>query len=92
MNTTIDSTLIEKQLKEIINVRFNISPDFWNEDTIETPLLTSKVGLLPRDLVYLLFDIENKFNIKIKDEYIINGQFNSFKNIKNILLEQLGNN
>ncbi|MBD7912579.1 peptide maturation system acyl carrier-related protein [Clostridium cibarium] len=84
-----DLTLKDKKLKKIFCDRFKIESKFWNEDNAKAHLLSSTIGLAPRDLIYLLFDVEKEFDIKIEDKYIVSGEFCSFNNIKNIILEQL---
>lgn len=87
MDEIADLTLIEERLKKILWDKFNIDLSFWDENKVDADLLSTTVGLVPRDLIYLLYYVEKEFNIKIKDEDIINRKFSSLKNIKDIILD-----
>jgi peptide maturation system acyl carrier-related protein len=52
-------------------------------------LLGHKIGLRPRHLVKLLFDIEDKFNILIPQHYIADGLFTTFDKIEQIIIDEL---
>ncbi|WP_251860976.1 peptide maturation system acyl carrier-related protein [Clostridium sp. Marseille-Q2269] len=44
-------------------------------------LLGEEIGVKPRDLVLILFDIEKEMGISISHDYINKGKFNTYENI-----------
>lgn len=48
-------------------------------------LLGSKINMEARDLVVLLFAIEKKMNIRIERESIIDGRFDTFEHIVDLI-------
>lgn len=79
---------INKKLKDIFKDRFNL--DICHESFLNKQLLGKEIGLQPRDLIYLFFDVENTFGIKIKEEYIVTHKFDTFDNICEIICNELG--
>ncbi len=65
--------------------------DMWNidmRDDIELrkeKLLGSKINMAARDLVVLLFEIEDKMNIQFDKESILNGNFDTFDHIVELI-------
>lgn len=74
----------EKVLNEILHsrtgVNFQIHPELMDEN-----LFGSKINLPPRELILILHDIESSFNIRISDNILLEGEFNSYSNIKKIV-------
>ncbi|AET58612.1 peptide maturation system acyl carrier-related protein [Paenibacillus sp. FSL R10-2782] len=70
MNGTQD--VVELELENIFLKLFEIR---LNEVDIGAPLLGSGMRLLPRDLVYLFFEVEKSFAIQISQERISEGCF-----------------
>lgn len=85
MNTNYQE--ISEKLKEIFKNRLNI--DIMNEHLFNKELLGSEIRLQPRELIYIFFDIETIFNIKIKEEYIILNKFRTFNDICKIICNEL---
>lgn len=75
------------KLKEIFENRFGINQTYWNNETVHKHLLSSSIGFAARDLIYLFFDIEKEFEVKIPEEYIVQGRFCSFSNILEMIKE-----
>ncbi|BDB02994.1 peptide maturation system acyl carrier-related protein [Clostridium botulinum] len=44
-------------------------------------LLGEQIGIKPRDLVLILFDIEKEMGISVSADYINVGKFNTYENI-----------
>lgn len=82
---------IEKILK-IMKIRFNL--DFLESwETVQyEQLLGFKIGLRANDLLYLYFDIEEEFGIRIPEEYIIGGKFSTLNNILEMIQNELDRN
>lgn len=83
------SQKIVGKLKEIFKVRLSLDFDLFEPAMLSEPLLGRKIGLAPRDLIYIFFDIEEQFGIRIPEEKIVDGQFNTFNNIYQIVFNQL---
>ncbi len=84
------SKMVQEKIKNIFISRFEF--DFGNfdeEQLFNKNLLGEEIGLLPRQLLYVFFDIEKEFNIQIPQECIVNGEFDTINNIVNIVLRQL---
>jgi peptide maturation system acyl carrier-related protein len=80
---------IENILKSIFIGRLEIDFNKLEADLLDEPLLGKKLGLAPRDLIYILRDIEEAFQIKIPQEDIGIGRFSSFNNIVSIISNQI---
>ena len=52
-------------------------------------LLHPKVGLEPRDLIAIFFEIQNAFNIKFEEKDIMENRFDYYNNIIDIVEEKL---
>ncbi len=82
---------IEK-LVMIIKERFNMDlSDCW-KDIQDEHLLGNKLRLSAGDLVYLYFDIEKEFGIRIPQEHIFSGKFSSLTNIAQMIQCELDSN
>lgn len=81
----MESKNIVKELNEIFLYRTNI--DFEkNYDMRDLLLFGEKINIPERELVLILYDIESKMNIGIPKQAVINGEFDTFNHILNILL------
>lgn len=76
-------------LKNIFARRFDIDMEQKEGALLDKHLLGIDIGLEPRDLIYLYFDIEKEFDINIPDEDVAEGKFNTFNNIAEIIYNQL---
>ncbi|EPR11736.1 peptide maturation system acyl carrier-related protein [Ruminiclostridium papyrosolvens] len=77
--------VINEKLLKIFESRFDMDLSESWEEVQDEHFLGSKMRMAPRDLLYLHSDIEKEFNIKISQEHIISGKFNSLNNIINII-------
>lgn len=90
MDTFFENNDINLKLNSIFKNRFNI--DLFNDkEHIDgnDSLLGKKFGLLARDLVYLLYDVERKFNITIPQNDIDNIKFDTLNNIVKVINKEL---
>lgn len=78
---------IEEVLENIITIR---SQKEWKKEFRKEELLGRKIALSPSELVLVFLDVEKRFNIRIKEEDIISGNFNSYDNILKIVLREKG--
>ena len=90
MNNFSENIDINVKLNNIVKNRFDIDL-FNNELNINSDdnLLGIKFKLAPRDLIYLLYDVEREFNITISDDDIDNSEFNTIGNIVKIINKEL---
>lgn len=86
MKDFIQNDDINILLNDIFKDRFDINL-FNNENdfSIDDNLLGNKFKLRARDLMYLLCDVEKRFNITISEEDLDNIKFNTINNIINII-------
>ncbi len=82
--------------KEIINetnlvIRNNLHIDLskLTKEQENYSLLHPKVGLEPRDLVAIFFELQNAFNIKFEEKDIMENRFDYYNNIIDIIEEKL---
>ncbi|WP_252216646.1 peptide maturation system acyl carrier-related protein [Clostridium sp. CMCC3677] len=86
MNNFYENIDINIKLNNIFKNRFDI--ELFNNElniNIDDNLLGNKFGLAPRDLYYLLCDIEKEFDITISEDDIDNIKFNTISNIIKII-------
>lgn len=79
---------IENKLFQIFKKRTKI--DFEAHKELQNKnVFDVEINLQPRELVYILYDIEKEFNIKVPDHYLINKKFCSFEMIEKIVKKEL---
>ncbi len=87
----------EQQLYDDIEFRLNriISQRFENDAQVilkDKDAYLLRNGLKASDLLYLYFDIEKEFNIKISQRFILNGCFKTIYGIIKLIYDQLEEN
>ncbi|HEX3047677.1 MAG TPA: peptide maturation system acyl carrier-related protein [Bacillota bacterium] len=86
MPKKVSSETIEQRLANLFRRRLGFLPE---RRAFDKPLMGPEVGFEPRDLIYLFFDIEAEFEIRIPQEKIAAGQFDTFDHIAGIIQEQI---
>ena len=81
------STEVREKLKTIFEQRFNVI--FDSEILMGQHLLGRQIGLEARDLIYLYFDIEQRFTITIPQEAVVQKKLSTFNKICEMIMEQL---
>lgn len=76
---------VEKKLQKIFNDRLSL--DFGSEESKNQKFFSPPLSLMPRDLVYIYFDVEREFETTIPEDDVVAGKFNTFNNILKILTE-----
>ena len=76
------------RLNNIFFELFNIDLEEVENNYLDEELLGENIGFYPRNLLYLYFEIEKKFNIIIPQENVADGKFNTINNIINIIHTQ----
>ncbi|QNU67844.1 peptide maturation system acyl carrier-related protein [Ruminiclostridium herbifermentans] len=82
---------IEKKLDDIFKRRFGIEMGQNKDKFRDKKLLGQEFGMPPRDLLYLFFDVEKEFSIKIPQDAIVSGQFSTYNGICKIIYDELRN-
>lgn len=65
-----------------VHIDFKVRIDLRDEK-----LLGKKIGMYARDLLLILYDIEREFGMKVPDRYIIDGYFDTYNHIIDIIIE-----
>ena len=72
--------------KILTNIFKNLGVDFnKNAHLKKENLLGKKIGLSARDLLIAFFWIESAFNIRIMEESVVNGEFNTYEHILRVI-------
>ncbi len=83
------SNNIKEELVGIFRKRLNIDFIKWDKDYYSKNLLGEEIQLSARDLLYIFFDVKNRFNITIPQEDIANGKFSTFEGIFEVVESQV---
>ena len=76
---------IKNKLINLLNKKMNFKKDILINENFDLPLTGKVFRLSSVDLVYLFFEVENLFNIKIDKSYLVDYQFNSINSISIII-------
>lgn len=87
-NENLKKEILER-LNAIIYKLFNIDIDISSNNIKSVDIFTDKYFLQPRDLVYLFFETQKEFNIRIPQSSIINGCFRTINGIMEIVYSQI---
>ena len=85
----MDRFEITNQVNHIIRTKLYIDLSKLTKEQENYSLLHPKVGLEPRDLVAIFFEIQNAFNIKFEEKDIMENRFDYYNNIIDIVEEKL---
>lgn len=80
---------IQNRLLKIIQARFNVDYASKWEEIKNQHLLGIEMGFEASELLYVYFDIEKEFEIKIPREYIVSGKFSTLSNIAEMIESEL---
>ncbi|WP_432664975.1 peptide maturation system acyl carrier-related protein [Wukongibacter baidiensis] len=84
-NNEIAKKDIDNKLKAILENHVKIDLDKLDKSVLNEHLLGRKFRLAPRDMLYILDDIENEFNITIPQNCLADGSFSSYNSILSII-------
>lgn len=76
---------MEEKLKDLIDKTLSVDIDRLTEEERNYPLLSRRFNVMPYQMLVLFTRIEEKFDIRIPDEDIADGKFNSYNDIVNII-------
>ncbi len=86
---SLEKNKIIERLAIIFLEKFDLDINRLSNNFLNKDLLGREFRLVPRDLVYLVFEIEKVFNIIIPQEDIVAGNFKTFHNIVEVIESQL---
>lgn len=72
---------IKNEVIRIINDTVNVNLANFSNQQLEQSLFDLEVGLLPRDLLEIFFELQNAFEINFDESDIINSRFDVLENI-----------
>lgn len=78
-------------LKKIFTEKYRIPSELWKNENLSRPLTGSVWKLSGIDLSFILFEIEKEFEIKFKEDDLINYGFSSISKIVNLLMKKINN-
>ena len=80
---------IAEKLKEIIQSRFKLDFSRVKDEDYDTSFFNPVFGFSASDMLYLFFDVEKAFGIKIPEADIEADAFSSFNSITGVIERQL---
>lgn len=81
-------TQVETKLQDIFKRRVGL--DFTKHPELKgLKLLGDEIGLPPRELMLLLYNIENEFRINILKQIVVDGKFDSYVHILDAVADSL---
>jgi peptide maturation system acyl carrier-related protein len=89
MSKVVNKEEILQEIIGILEARFSRFPKKLNYNSENDNLFGKPFNLEPRDLLFLLYEIERNFNIVVPQEEILKGNFNTLKNITDIVYSQM---
>jgi peptide maturation system acyl carrier-related protein len=84
----MDRQLIEVEVNKIFKKKFSIDISSLSEEQKTHSLLDKNIGLLPRDLLVLFFELQEAFNISFREEDICEIRFDYYYNIIEIIYQR----
>lgn len=77
----MDKQMIEAIVNEIFKNKFSIDMGRLSEEQKTRSLLDKTIGLVPRDLLVLFFELQKAFNISFREEDVSEIRFDYYYNI-----------
>lgn len=81
--------MIEERLKKLIEECMGINVDQLSEEEKTYPLLSSRLGGMPYQMLVLFVKVEDTFKIKIDNQKVADGKFNAYADILKLITEAL---
>lgn len=83
MEKEIIEEKIIKVIENALNIKFNENIDF------KYSFLDPRIGLNPRDLIVIFFEIQKEFHIKFDDSDILDKRFDFLNDITESVIKKL---
>lgn len=87
-NENLKKEILER-IKAIFFKLYKTDIDITSNSSMKADIFTNKYFLQPRDLVYMFFEVQKEFNIRIPQSSIINGCFRTIYGIMETVYSQL---
>ena len=78
--------MIKETIKKILREELEVPEEKLKEETL--PLTGEYFGLAPRDMVYLLFRLEQSLNMRLEIKDMIHYEFSSIQGIDQLIRRQ----
>lgn len=85
METNLSEKYMLERLVKILKNRLDINEEMFSGDFKKHKLLGPRFRLDSFQLVYLFFEVEKEFNIRISQDDICSGKFSTIENIIEII-------
>lgn len=84
---------VNEAQKMVMEVVFHVTNKYIREKETSLSLLSSTIGISPCELVYIFFELQNKFNVKFKEKDILEGKIQTVDSIVDLIIKEncLGN-
>lgn len=79
---------IECKIKEIFKKKFFLDLNKMKKEEENISLLDPSIGMMPRDLLTLFFELQECFKIKFEEKDILENRFDCYSNIINLVEEK----
>jgi len=80
---------VADRLKKLFGLRYGAEAEKVLEGKEDIELMGMELGLGPRDLLYIFFDVEKEFSITVPEEDIADGRFKTLNGIAAVVCRQL---
>lgn len=80
---------IKQVIFRICRERFELDFEKMGPEAWDKHFLGREIGLAPRDLLYLFFDLEKEYHITFPEEEVAAGKFNTINNVAHLVAGQL---
>jgi len=81
----MSSAFIHDRVAGILHSKLHVAGNLLTESNWDKPLTGDEFRLSSVDLVYLLFEIEKEFKIRIKEQFLRNYGFSTIDSIVSII-------
>lgn len=85
----VDKTEVGDKVKKIFIDLFHIKEDKWQDNYDKENFFSTKIGLLPGDVLAYLYAVEREFGLQVPVSDIMEGRFNTLFNVTDIIYDAL---
>jgi len=85
------TSIITKQVINLLREKFMILETCLSTDQWDTPLTGFDLNLSGVDMVYLFFELEKLFQVRIDEQYLTSYKFSTINQIAQVMVEIIEN-
>lgn len=85
----VDKAEIGDKVKKVFMDLFQIKESKWQDGYDKEDFFSTKIGLLPGDVLAYLYAVEKEFGLQVPASDIIEGKFNTLFNVTDIIYDAL---